>query len=195
MSFLRTKKGKYLLALLSVVVFVGFSLFFFVFLSPDQIIGWFGVNNSYVLIFVVAIAGGFTTFNVIPYHLVLVTLAVGGLNPFLLGFLAASGVTLGDTTSYFVGRQGRVLLSEKTSRWFDRINRVSNKRPNLFMFLFFLYSTFMPTSNDLLTIPAGIARVPFWRVMVPLLLGNIIFDTALAYFATTALDFVQKYLL
>lgn len=193
MSFWHTKKGRYLLALISVVLFLGFSLFFFVFLKPEQIINWVGVQNAYLLIFVIAIAGGFTTFNVIPYHLVLITLAVGGLNPFLLGLLAASGVTIGDSTSYFVGRQGRVLLSERTNKWFDKINQASEKRPRLFMFLCFLYSTFAPSSNDLLTIPAGIAGIPFWRVMVPLLLGNIIFDTVLANLAAHAPDLVQRY--
>src|SRR4029078_4255670 len=127
MSFWHTKKGKYALALLAVTLFVGFSLFFFVYFTPDELINWVGVKNAYVLIFVVAIAGGFTTFNVIPYHLVLITLAVGGLNPFLIRFLAASGVTLGDSTSYFVGRQGRVLLSAKTNKWFDRIYQVSKE--------------------------------------------------------------------
>ncbi len=188
-------KKKYLLGLVSVLLFAGFSLFLFVYLDPNDIVQWVGVENAYVLIFVVAIAGGFTTFNVIPYHLLLISLAVGGMNPFILGPLAAAGVTLGDTTSYFVGWQGRVILPDGATKWFDRIFRTGKDRPKLFMFLFFLYSTFMPTSNDLLSIPAGIARVPFWRVMAPLLLGNIIFDTALAYFSTHAYDVVQRWFL
>lgn len=189
-----TKKGRYVLALISVVLFVCVSLVLFVVLSPEQIIHWVGARNAYVLIFVMAIAGGFTTFNIIPYHPMLIALAVGGLNPYLLGMLAATGVTLGDSTSYWLGTQGRVLLSGKTNKWFDRIHRLSEQNAKLQMFLFFLYSTFIPTSNDLLTIPAGIARIAFWRVMIPLLLGNIIFDTALAYLATRAPDFIQRYL-
>lgn len=193
MSILHTKKGRYLLALLSLVLFVCVSLVLFVVLSPEEIINWVGVKNAYVLIFVMAIAGGFTTFNIIPYHPVLVALALGGLNPYILGILAATGVTLGDSTSYWLGTQGRVLLSDKTNKWFLRVHRLGERNPKLQMFLFFLYSTFMPTSNDLLTIPAGMARIPFWRVMIPLLLGNIIFDTAQAYFATRAPDFVSRY--
>lgn len=182
----------YLLAVVSIVLFVGFSLLLFVYTDPDQIVQWVGVDNAYLLIFVVAIAGGFTTLNIIPYHLLLISLALAGLNPFLLGFLAATGVTLGDTTSYFVGYQGRKLLPEGATKWFDRIHRASGDNPRLFMLLCFLYSTFMPTSNDLLTIPAGIARIPFWRIMLPLLFGNIIFDTTLAYMSTHATELVQK---
>lgn len=193
MTFWHTKKGRYLLALLSVVLFIGFSLIFFVVFKPDEIIETIGGRNAYASLFFIAIAGGFTTFNVIPYHLVLITLAAGGLNPLLLGILAASGVTLGDSVSYFVGRQGRVLLSEGATKWFDRITHFSKRRPRVMMFLFFLYSTFAPSSNDLLTIPAGIARIPFWRVMIPLLLGNIIFDSTLAYLAAHAPELVHRY--
>ncbi|MBP9686416.1 MAG: VTT domain-containing protein [Candidatus Doudnabacteria bacterium] len=193
MSFWHTKKGRYVLAVLSIVLFLGFSLVFFVVFKPGQLVELLGGRNAYLSLFFIAIAGGFTTFNIIPYHLVLITLAAGGLHPVLLGLLAASGVTIGDSVSYFVGRQGRVLLSEGARKWFDRITRLSERRPRLMIFLFFLYSTFAPSSNDLLTIPAGIARIPFWQVMIPLLLGNIIFDSTLAYLAANAPELVQKY--
>lgn len=194
MSFWHTKKGRYVLAVISIVLFLGFSLVFFVVFKPEQIVSDLGGRNAYAALFFIAIAGGFTTFNVISYHLVLVTLAAGGLHPVLLGLLAAGGVSIGDSVSYAVGRQGRVLLSESTTKWFDRITHISQKRPRLMMFLFFLYSTFAPSSNDLLTIPAGIARIPFWQVMVPLFLGNIIFDSTLAYLAARAPELVERYL-
>lgn len=193
MAFWHTKKGRYLLALLSVVLFIGFSLVFFVVFKPEQIIQSIGGRNAYASLFLIAIAGGFTTFNVIPYHLVLITLAAGGLHPVLLGILAASGVTMGDSVSYYIGRQGRVLLTEKTTKWFDRITQVSKRRPRLMMLLFFLYSTFAPSSNDLLTIPAGIARIPYWQVMLPLLCGNFIFDSTLAYLAAHAPELAHRY--
>lgn len=195
MSMWHTKKGRYLLALISILLFACVSLVLFVILSPEQIISWVGVKNAYVLIFVMAIAGGFTTFNIIPYHPMLIALAAGGLNPYALGILAATGVTLGDSTSYWLGTQGRMLLPEKTNKWFERIHRRGEKNPRLQMFLFFLYSTFVPTSNDLLTIPAGIVGIPFWRVMIPLLFGNIIFDTAVAYLAANAHDVITRYFL
>ena len=57
--------------------------------------------------FVLALLGGLTTFSGIPYHIVLVMLASGGLNPLFLGVAAAAGVMAGDATSYFVGYSGR----------------------------------------------------------------------------------------
>ncbi|RJQ36314.1 hypothetical protein C4552_03440 [Candidatus Parcubacteria bacterium] len=185
------KLTRYLLALLPLAILIGISLFISLVYTPERIVAYLGVENAYVLIFFTAIAGGFTTFNLVPYHLLLITLAVGGLNPLLLGVLATLGVTTGDSTSYFVGYQSRALLPEHTSIWFQRIYRIAIERPRLFMFVCFAYGCVIPASNDFLTIPAGIARVPFWRIMLPLVLGNAVFNISLAHLAPHAAEFLQ----
>ncbi|KKT41174.1 MAG: hypothetical protein UW30_C0011G0005 [Candidatus Giovannonibacteria bacterium GW2011_GWA2_44_13b] len=187
------KQKNYLIGSVSVLFFAGLSVYLFLYSSPGKLIGWIGVENAYVLIFVTAIFGGFTTFNIIPYHLLLITLASGGLNPFLLGFLAATGVTIGDSTSFFVGRQGRAMLSERIGKWFAKLNRVALESPNLFMVLCFFYSALMPMSNDFITIPAGLARLPFWKTMLPLVFGNIVFDISLALLAAHAFDIFKVF--
>src|SRR3989344_6768841 len=179
---------KYFAGIVPLVFFIGFSILLAVTYSPEKIIEFLGVQNAYVLIFVTAIFGGFTTFNVIPYHIILITLAGGGLNPILLGSLAAIGVTLGDSTSYFVGYQSRTILSEKMGAWFERIRRLAADHPRRFMLICFAYSCIVPASNDFLTIPQGLARIPFWKTMIPLAFGNIVFDISLAFLAAHTYD-------
>ncbi|OGF71054.1 hypothetical protein A2930_04180 [Candidatus Giovannonibacteria bacterium RIFCSPLOWO2_01_FULL_45_34] len=185
------KQKQFFIGAASVLFFVGLSVYVFVYLSPEKIINWVGVNNAYALLFVTAVLGGFTIFNVIPYHLLLVTFASGGLNPLFLGVLAATGVMLGDSTSFFVGYQGSAIMPEKVGRWFGMLYRVAQARPKLFMLLCFVYSSLLPMSNDFITIPAGLARLPFWKTMTPLFLGNIIFNVTLAFLAAHAFDFGQ----
>lgn len=185
------KKLKYLLVGVSILLFFGFSFYLLIYLGPEQIIEFVGVENAYLLIFVTAIFGGFTTFNIIPYHPLLITLAAGGLNPFILGVLAATGVSLGDSTSYLIGYGGRTILPETAGDWFQRIHSLAVNHPKMFMSLSFIYSSIIPTSNDFITIPAGLARLPFWKVMIPLFLGNVVFDISLAYFAPQAYVFLQ----
>ena len=62
------------------------------------------------------------------------------------------------------------------------------------MVLCFVYSCIIPASNDFITIPAGLARLPFWYVMTPLVLGNIVFDVSLALLATHAYALLQRIL-
>lgn len=188
----RKHKWKYLLSVLSIVLFVGFSFYLLVYLTPEKIVNFVGVNNAYTLMFVTAIFGGFTTFNIIPYHPLLITLSVGGLNPLLLGLLAASGVSLGDSTSYLLGREGRIIVPEDKTKWFDRMYAIAESNPKLFLLFCLLFSSLTPLSNDLITIPAGLAKINFWKVMIPLFLGNIIFDISLAFLAPHFYPVLQK---
>src|SRR5262245_31579144 len=96
---------RYISTILFISCFAGLSVFFY-FSSPDKLVSFVGVQNAYLLIFVLALIGGLSTFAGVPYHLVLIALAAGGLNPLLLGLCTAFGVMLGDTTSYFIGHRG-----------------------------------------------------------------------------------------
>lgn len=186
------KRYKIFIAIIPIALYLIASYYILLYYSPENLTDFLGIRNSYLLLFVTSILGGFTTFSLVPYHLLLITLSAGGLNPIFLGILAAVGVSIGDSTSYFLGYQGRVILSEKASRWFDRIHDTAVKNPKTFMFLCFLYSSIVPESNDFITIPAGISRVPFYQVMIPLILGNTLFDVSLALLANHAYDFLLR---
>ncbi|MBI2096770.1 MAG: hypothetical protein HYT40_01265 [Candidatus Sungbacteria bacterium] len=187
----RNKKTlKYLLGITPPLFFVSLSLYLLIYSSPERIVGFIGVTNAYTLIFILAFLGGVTTFSGIPYHLVLITLATGGLNPLLLGFSAAGGVMLGDSTSYYVGYRGGAIVPQGVQKIFQQIYSFSSKYPKILPLFCFLYGSLVPFSNDFITISAGIARYPFWRVMLPLGLGNAVFNVSLAYLATYARDFL-----
>ena len=185
LSPLPAKLSRYAPGALLIAFFLFWS-FLFLASSPDQIIAYVGVENAYLLIFVLALIGGLTTFSGVPYHLVLVTLAVGGLNPLLLGVVTACGVMLGDSTSYFIGYQGALLIPKRMHAMAERFFSVKERYPRLLPVLFFIYGSSVPFSNDIITIPMGFLRYPFWRVMLPLGLGNLVFNVTLAFLAIYA---------
>lgn len=172
-------------------VFVGISVFFY-YSSPEKLILYIGVENAYVLMLILAFLGGLTTFSGVPYHAILVLLASGGLNPFFLGISAASGVILGDTTSYYVGYSGGSVIPQKARKILQKFCSFCLARPKLSPIAFFLYGSFVPFSNDFIVISMGLARYPFWRVMIPLGLGNFVFNISLAYFALYAYEFTKS---
>ncbi|KKS26342.1 MAG: hypothetical protein UU87_C0002G0021 [Parcubacteria group bacterium GW2011_GWA2_42_11] len=182
---------KYLPVVFFVCFFISLSIFFY-FTPPDKLIGFVGVENAYLLIFVLAFIGGLTTFSGVPYHLVLIALAVGGLNPLFLGFSASIGVMLGDTTSYFIGLKGGELLPRAIQNIFQKMIAFFMRFPRLLPFFFLFYGSFIPFSNDFIVISMGLAKYPFWRVMVPLAIGNIFFNTGLAFLTVYAYNFVQR---
>jgi membrane protein YqaA with SNARE-associated domain len=187
----------FLLRHMRVILLVGAFLIFsttFYLLSPETILSAIGVENAYLFMFLLAFAGGVTTFSGIPYHLVMIAFASGGLSPWLLGLWTACGVMLGDTTSYFLGRQGSKLMSSRAQIVFDKLKQIEEQHPRFLPLAFLLYGTFIPFSNDLLVIPAGLLGYPFWRVMIPLGIGNLLFNIGLALVATYATEYLAVFM-
>lgn len=173
------------------LLFVGGTIFFY-YSSPEELILFIGVENAYALMFILALLGGLTTFSGIPYHAILIMLASGGLNPFFLGISAASGVMVGDTTSYYIGYRGGTFVPQGIQKILQKFCTFCLAHPKMLPIIFFLYGSFVPFSNDFIVISMGLARYPFWRVMVPLGLGNFVFNISLAYFALHAYDFIKN---
>lgn len=170
---------------------VGFSLLFW-FSSPEQVLSMVGVENAYLLIFFLALIGGLSTFSGVPYHVILVALAAGGLDPFLLGSVTAVGVMLGDSTSYYLGRQSAAIIPEQVLVRVQKLGFVKERYPRLLPFLFFCFGALLPISNDIITIPMGILRYPFWKTMIPLGLGNLVFNIGLALLSVHAYELVAR---
>ncbi len=100
----------------------------------------------------------------------------------------------GDSFSYFVGRQGGTILPEKLKKLFNYILSLAENHPKSFPLFCFIYGSISPFSNDLVTVPSGIARIPFHRVMIPLFIGNLIFNVTLANLAVYAYPLIESWL-
>lgn len=185
------KPVRKILAAVPLVLAVALSVVFYFYFTPETAVSVIGLENAYLLMFVVALLGGLTTFNTVPYYSVLLMLAVAGLNPLLLGLFSACGVMCGDSISYLVGRQGAVIVPRRLHALFGRIRVVATNHPRIFPLVCFLYGSLSPLSNDFITVPAGLARIPYLKTMVPLALGNIVFNVTLAYLAVYAYEFVR----
>jgi len=183
--------NKYIAGLIPLTVFLIISIVVNFFVSPEQIINTIGVNNAYLLIFFLAFMGGVSTFSSVPYHLVIVSMAAGGLNPYFLGSSAASGVMLGDSTSYYLGHRGKEYIPKRFENFFSRLRALITHHSRIFPLFCFLYGTFIPFSNDFITITAGLMRFPFWKVILPLGLGNLLFNTSIALIAANYYTLLQ----
>ena len=172
-------------------LFIGATIFFYS-SSPEEIIRFIGIENAYALMFVLALIGGLTTFSGIPYHVVLIMLASGGLDPLFLGISTAVGVMIGDTTSYYLGYSERGIVPQRVQRILQRFFNFCLAHQKILPIAFFLYGALSPLSNDFIAVSMGLARYPFWRVIVPLGLGNLVFNISLAYLAVHAYDILRN---
>ena len=76
------------------------------------------------------------------------------------------------------------MLPAKATRAFALLHRwVADTHSVKFYGFLLIYGSVMPLPNDVIVVPLGAAGVPYWRVMLPLAAGNIIFNTATALLA------------
>lgn len=108
----------------------------------------------------------------------------GRFNLWLTGFMGALGCVLGSTAAYaagiYGGRQwiekyGRyVLVSHKdlelADRWFARYGDLA-----------IFFSRLLPVVRTFISLPAGMARTPFWRFLIYTFLGSLPWCLGLAY--------------
>jgi membrane protein YqaA with SNARE-associated domain len=188
------KYMKLFLRILPFLVVILLSIYLYFYGSSDDIISYIGLENAYALMFSFALIGGLTTFNTVPYYSLLLLLAAAGVDPFFLGLSSALGVMGGDTFSYFMGYSGGAVIPEFLKKYLEMVRVFAVNYPKLFLILCFVYGSISPLSNDLITIPGGMARISYLKVMIPLGLGNIVFNITLCYLIVYANAFVLSFI-
>ena len=117
-------------ALVALVFLIAFLIAWGVLLNrvgARGIVDLIGVRNGYLVVFLMASAGGLSAATSVPLYATLATFAAGGLEPLLLGLAAGVGLTIGDSLFFLVGLEGRRASSggleerlERLSAWFER---------------------------------------------------------------------------
>lgn len=178
------------LASISVVVLTIVLSVLLVMVPSDTLLGYLGTENGYVFMFLIAFVGSITTFASIPYPLFLISLAVGGFNPMLLGLTSAAGVITADSVTFFAVRKGRILLSKKLQDSMTALSSYVNSHPHLLTPGLLLYGTISPLSNDFAVISFSLMKFKYMKVIPPLAVGNIIYNIAIAYLGIYAYEWI-----
>lgn len=163
------------------IIVISFLIFYY---KPQKVVELIGVRNSYIIAFISGLLGGVSILFPFPYYLLVFSFGAGGLNPILLGLVAGFGVILGESTSYLVGYHGREILPNRIQALFNKIGAwSSNKSNSIYISIFlFLYGAFIPLPNDVIILSLAAAKYNYWKLIIPLGLGNIIFNIMVAYF-------------
>ncbi len=180
-NMFKKNKKKKIIASIMILLFILWSLLLYNF-SPEEIVSLIGINNSYLIVMFLGFLGGTSILFPFPYYLFVFTFAAGGSNPFLLGIATGLGVIIGESTSYYVGYHGRVVLSEGYQKRFNRLCKFCDTKTNtiLISIVLFLYGSFIPLPNDFVILPLAFSRYNYWKLIIPLGLGNILFNIMVA---------------
>jgi len=136
----------------------------------------FALQFGYLGVFIISFIGSVSVVFPVPYTLVIFFLG-SSLDPFLVAISGGLGSALGEFSGYALGYYGRRVVSEERRRKMSYMMKLFDRYGPVTIFLFAL----TPLPDDLLFIPLGVMRYPFWKAFIPALLGKTLMTFILAY--------------
>lgn len=136
------------------------------------------VEFGYGGVLIVSVISGVNLFVPIPAVAFFPLFLESGLNPVAVIITMSLGMTIADSISFFLGKAGRRALDSPSQHgWFARLDRFRQRNYWWPIGILFLFVAFAPLPNELLVIPLALLGYPLIRLMAPLLIGNIVFNT------------------
>lgn len=168
---LKSIKKHYIIAI--AVLFIAIWAITLIFISPDEIINEIGVQNAYIIIFLLAVIGGLSTLTGTSFFVTLATFANGGADPLLLGLIGGLGIFISDSVFFFLANQGVKVFDKKENSFRSKILKSIEKVPHWLMGIFvFVYVGFSPLPNDILMIGLALGKVKYRKVALAILAGS-----------------------
>lgn len=138
----------------------------------------FGMAYGYIGAFVISFFGNLTIIFPVPYSVAIAALGAYGLDPILLGVFAGIGATIGEISSYLLGRgMSMAQLEEKYGQRLKKVRQLVDEYGYLTVFIFAV----TPLPDDMVMIPAGIIGLSLTKVIIASLIGKILLAIIIAY--------------
>lgn len=130
--------------------------------------------------FLASFIGSITVIFIFPYTLIVFFLATRGLDLALLGVLMGLGAAIGQMSGYLIGLWGAGPFQRSRPEEYDAMERIVAYRPKLVLWLLFVFAV-TPLPDDVLFIPLGMLRYPWWKVFLPTIAGKVITGFIVTY--------------
>ncbi len=145
-----------------------------------------GLQYQFFGAFFISFVGALSIAFPIPYHLVILALSLGGMDPLVLTLAAGLGSTMGQFFSYALGYYGRGFISEERRRKLDFFLKLFGRYSAIAIFVFAL----TPLPDSLLFIPLGMLHYKLWKAFASCLAGKTLMFSIIVYFGRYFKDLV-----
>lgn len=154
----------------------------FIFVTPEEIVNFIGLENSYIVTFILASIGGLSSFTGAALFTAIATFAAGGSNPLILGLVGGLGIFISDSVFYILSRVGRNAIPKHYSKEINKLLVWFKKSPEWLIFLVvYLYLGFTPLPADILMIALAFAGISYKRIFPILLFASLTIGILTAY--------------
>ena len=146
----------------------------------------FAQDYGYLGIFVISFVGSVSVVFPVPYTLAIFFMG-RFLDPVFIAVSSGLGSAIGEFSGYTLGYYGRAVVSEERRRKMEYMLKLFDHYGPAAIFFFAL----TPLPDDLLFIPLGVMRYPFWKAFIPALLGKTVMSFILAYAGQQSIEFIE----
>lgn len=152
----------------------------------QNLVGQFGYLG---ILFIAMIAGVNVLVPVPAASFVPIFTAAGLWLPVIILMLVV-GTTIADLIGYLIGRWSKTFAEEHYPQTYRHVLTLNDNHHGLLLPFVFAYAAFVPFPNEAVLIPLALIGVRFQAILLPLILGNIINQTALALGATNIFSLI-----
>lgn len=179
-----SRRRIYALLGLVILILIAWAVFFH-FVPPEELVRKIGVQNTYLIAFLLAVIGGFSSITGTSLYATLIALSQGGVNPTTLGMVGGLGLFLSDSLFYFVLDYSRKMITKVADKWettFNKIRSLVRRAPDWLVYVgVFLYSAFAPLPNDILLAVLTVSRYSYRQFAPCLFAGDIVMALLLTH--------------
>jgi len=168
--------------LLLIILVVGIINVLFIWISPQEIVEKIGVENSYLITFLVASFGGLSSVTSPILYTLIATFAAGGSVPWLLGITGGIGIAIGDALIFVLARFGYRSTQKIHKHEAEKYIHFQEKIPLWLQFvLLYMILGFTPIPNDIVMILLVLLGYKLKSLIPLLLISGITIATITAY--------------
>jgi membrane protein YqaA with SNARE-associated domain len=180
---------RFLKLIVLAATFVG-ALWLAIFVQGHPVLQSTLLSGGYVGIFLFSFINGFNVLVPVVTATFVPALSGAGLDPYILVAFISLGMTLADSVAFFLARAGRVHLSRIEGRVMRTLFAVEEREHWLPLVILAFWSIVVPVPSELVLIPLGLLGYSARQVLPIVLVGNIIFNSAVAFWAFSVLTMI-----
>jgi len=145
---------------------------------------------GYLGVIVVSFIAGLNAIVPIPAGSFVPVFTAAGLElPYIIVMLII-GTTLADLAAWYVGVLGRKITLHNYPKLAEFTDWIQQKNIWAVMLFVFVYASIAPIPNEVILIPLALVGIKLRYLIIPLIFGTIVYQTAFAFGAQSLFDWL-----
>lgn len=142
--------------------------------GPENIIDLIGARNGYITAIVIALLGGLSLFTSAFFYLTIITLVIGGLDPYVLSVICGSALFIGDSFVFYIGYSGKQAFSDKMPRIIIKLSEWLSRQKDSTVQAAVLILGITPFPHDIIMLILSVIGYKYKKIWLVILLADFL---------------------